>query len=94
MSEKTSNRTTGGQILAFAVLPDGDNGFTPCPEILTEEEAIRYLRLDIRGPQNPKNTLQYYRDRGVLHGVRIGRQMRYPRRELDAMVERLLEGST
>jgi hypothetical protein len=76
---------------ALTVLPDGNGGFTPCPAILTEEEAIRYLRLDVRGPQNPAGTLKYYRDCGVLRAVRIGRQMRYPRKELDAMVEKLLE---
>ena len=73
------------------VLPDGNGGFTPCPELLTEDEAIRYLRLDINGPQNPSGTLKYYRDRGLLHGVRIGRNLRYPRKELDSMIDKLLE---
>jgi hypothetical protein len=74
----------------LVVLPDGNSDFTPCPELLTEDEAIRYLRLDIHGPKNPAGTLKYYRDQGMLHAVRIGRNMRYPRKELDAMVERLL----
>jgi hypothetical protein len=74
----------------LVVLPDGKGGFTPCPELLTEDEAIRYLRLDIRGPKNPAGTLKYYRDQGMLHAVRIGRNLRYPRKELDVMVQRLL----
>ncbi len=69
-----------------AILPDG----TPCPSVMTEVEAIKYLRLDVDGPKNPSNTLKYYRDRGFLHGVRIGRNLRYPRTELDAMVQKLL----
>lgn len=73
------------------VLSDGNGGFTPCPELLTEDEAIRYLRLDVSGPRNPSGTLKYYRDQGVLRAVRIGRNLRYPRKELDSMVERLLE---
>jgi len=77
-------------LLFPAVLPDGNGGFTACPELLTEEEAIRYLRLDINGPVNPKGTLKYYRDKGLLRGICIGRNMRYPRKELDAMVEKLL----
>jgi hypothetical protein len=93
MSAESPNKTTGGPIWVPAILPDGGDGFTPCPEILTEEEAIRYLRLDKEGPRYPANTLKYYRDIDVLRGVRIGRHMRYPRRELDAMVERLLEES-
>ena len=73
------------------VLPDGNGGFTPCPELLTEAEAIRYLRLDMNGPQNPSGTLKYYRHKGLLRGVRIGRNLRYPRKELDCMIDRLLE---
>ena len=76
---------------APAILPDGNGGFTPCPELLTENEAIRYLRLDIDGPHNPNGTLKYYRDQGVLRAVRIGRNLRYPRKELDLMVEKLLD---
>ncbi len=74
-----------------AILPDGNGGFTPCPELLTEDEAIRYLRLDIDGPHKPNGTLKYYRDQGVLCAVRIGRNLRYPRKELDQMVEKLLD---
>ena len=74
-----------------AILPDGNGGFMPCPELLTENEAIRYLRLDINGPQNPAGTLKYYRDQGILKAVRIGRNLRYPRRAIDGMVEKLLE---
>jgi len=73
------------------VLPDGNGGFAPCPELLTEDEAIRYLRLDIDGPHNPNGTLKYYRDQGVLRAVRIGRNLRYPRKELDLMVVKLLD---
>ena len=28
-----------------AVLPDGNGGFTPCPDLLTEEELIAFLRI-------------------------------------------------
>jgi len=73
------------------VLPNGDGGWSPCPELLTEAEAIRYLRLDIKGPRHPANTLKYYRDRGLLRAVRVGRNLRYPRRELEAMIDRLIK---
>ena len=59
------------RVSAPIILPNGNEGFTPCPELLTEDEAIRYLRLDIGDPRNPSNTLKYYKDRGVLRGVRI-----------------------
>ena len=73
------------------VLPDNKGHYMPCPELLTEAEAIRYLRLDVNGPSHPEGTLRYYREKGLLRGVRIGRNIRYPRKELDAMVERLLQ---
>jgi len=73
------------------LLPDGDGGFGPCPEVLTEEEAIRYLRLDIDGPKNPANTLQYYRERGKLRGTRIGNRIRYTRKALDEFLEAVTE---
>lgn len=38
--------TVFADLVMPAVLPDGDGGFTPCPELLTEREAIRFLRLD------------------------------------------------
>ena len=49
-----------------------------------------HLRLDVNGPKKPSGTLKYYRDQGVLQAVHIGRNLRYPRKELDKMVEDLL----
>jgi len=87
MNEKSNNAS-----VAFAgILPAGNGAYTPCPSLLTQEETIRYLRLDINGPQNPSATLKYYREKGLLRAVRIGRQLRYPRTELDNFVGRLLE---
>ncbi len=60
--------------------------------LLTEQEAIRYLRLDVDGPRDPRSTLRYYRQRHKLRGARCGRRLRYPRSELDRLIERLLEG--
>lgn len=85
------NRANRYAIAPIAVLPDGNGGSTPCLELLTEDEAVRYLRLDIDAPKNPKGTLKYYRDQGILRAVRIGRNLRYPRKELDLMVDKLLQ---
>ena len=48
---------------------------------VTEEEAIRYLRLD--GDRNPARTLKYYREKGVLRATHVGRHLLYLRAELD-----------
>jgi len=74
---------------AHAVLPDGNGGFAPCPELLTEDEAIRYLRLDIDGPTKPENTLRYYREKKKLKGTRIGKRVLYTRKALDEFLEKM-----
>ena len=72
---------------APAALSDGNGGFTPCPELLTEDEAIRYLRLDIDGAGKPENTLRYYREQKKLRPTKIGRKLLYSRRALEEFVE-------
>ena len=45
--------------------------------LLTEEEVIALLRLNIDGPNRPAKTLAYYRAKGLLRGTRVGRRLRY-----------------
>ena len=78
-------------ITAPTVLPDGNGGFTPCPDVLTQEEAIRYLRLDLDGPEKPANTLRYYRGKGLLKATRIGKHFRYTRKALDNFTDAVTE---
>jgi hypothetical protein len=59
-------------------MPDG----SPVPELLLESRAIVFLRLDTDGPADPARALKYYRDKGLLHGTRIGKKVRYAKREL------------
>jgi hypothetical protein len=54
----------------------------PAPEVMTAHEAIRFLRLDEADLKNPANTLQYYRDKGDLKGIRIGKSIRYTKEDL------------
>ena len=70
-----------------AVLPDGNGGFTPCPELLTEDEAIRFLRLDDDGPAKPELTLRYYRQKNKLKGTQIGKRILYTRKALQEFLE-------
>jgi hypothetical protein len=62
---------------------------TPCPEVLTEAEAVRYLRLDLIDVNDPTETLRYYRGKGLLRGTQIGKCVRYRRVELDRLLDRL-----
>jgi hypothetical protein len=62
----------------------------PCPELLTEDEAIRYLRLDtITGLKNPGETLARYRAQGMLRGTQVSKRIFYRRVELDRFLERV-----
>ena len=76
-----------------AVLPDGNGGFMPCPELLTEEEAIRFLRLDAIAVENPAGTLRYYRKKGLLRATQVGKCIRYRRVELERLLDRLTEAN-
>ncbi len=58
---------------AIAFLP-GDPP-TPAPQLLTEEEAIRYLRLDTVNVDDPAATLRRYRERGLLRGTQVSRRI-------------------
>ena len=78
-------------VLTPTVLPDGNGGFTPCPELLTEYEAIRYLRLDTIKIKNPTATLRRYRDAGMLRAVQISKKIFYKRTELERFIEKLME---
>ena len=66
---------------------------TPCPELLTEEEAIRYLRLDIIDVESPEETLRRYRKQGLVRGTQVGKCVRYRRRELERFLERITESN-
>ncbi|MBE7508210.1 MAG: hypothetical protein HS101_18260 [Planctomycetia bacterium] len=60
------------------------------PELLTEAEAVRYLRLDtIRGLRNPGESLARYRAMGLLRGTQVSKSVFYRRVELDRFLERL-----
>ena len=74
-------------ILYPSFMPDG----TPVPELLTESEAITFLRLDLDGPDKPDQTLKYYRTKGLLRATRVGKQLRYQRKELLSFLDRLTE---
>jgi hypothetical protein len=74
-------------LIAPAVLPDGNGGFTPCPELLTPEEAAYYLRLDLKG--NWQNTLRYYREKKKLRGTQVGKRVLYTRKALDEFLDKM-----
>jgi hypothetical protein len=67
-------------------MPDGNGGYAPCPELLTEEETIRFLRLDIEKDTDPVQTMKYYRDKGELIAIKVGRKNRYRRQDIEGFL--------
>ena len=78
-------------IFGFAILP-GDP-WQPCPELLTEDEAVRYLRLDEIATEDPGGALRYYRRKGLLRATQVGKCVRYRRVELDQLLQRLTDAN-
>ena len=62
-----------------------------CRDLLTEEEAIGYLRLDTIQVKYPAETLRRYRREGHLRGTQVGKRVFYLRTELDALLRKLTE---
>lgn len=76
-----------GSGFAHAGFRPGD----PSPDLLTESEAIRYLRLDIISIKNPGETLQRYRKEGHLKGTQVSKRVFYRRKNLDEFLDRMTE---
>jgi hypothetical protein len=66
---------------------------TPAPELLTESEAVRYLRLDTVDISDPASTLRRYRDMNLLRATQVSKRLFYRRVELDRFLERLTESN-
>ena len=58
-------------------MPDGRFA----PSVMTEDEFIRWLRLDALGIRNPKRTLDYYKAKGMLRGTHISNRCVYSQEE-------------
>ena len=56
--------------------------------LLTEDEAISYLRLDTINIGDRAGTLRRYREQGLLKGTQVSKRVFYLREELDAFLRR------
>lgn len=65
----------------------------PNPDLLTPDEAVRYLRLDTIDIKNPKQSLDQYRKAGLLKGTQVSKRVFYMRNELDAFLLRRTESN-
>lgn len=70
-------------------MPDGKGGIMIAPELMTEEEAIRFLRFRDIGVKHPERGLSWLRHNGKLGCVRQSRRSLYPLNELMRYISEL-----
>lgn len=73
---------TENQVTFFSnsLLPDGGGGFVPCPDLMTEDELIRYLRVpEISKAGDFHNVIAQLKRFADLPCIHISRQPLYPR---------------
>ena len=72
----------GSQNFAFTIfsaLPDGNGGYMPCPELLTEAELIRLLRVpEVSKATDYHNVITHLKKQHDLPCIHICRQPLYP----------------
>ena len=65
--------------LANTILLDSDGGFTPCPELMTEQELIRFLRIPlISKANNYHNVIENLKRMHDLPCIHICKKPLYP----------------
>ena len=76
----------------LTVLPDGNGQFIPCPELLTEEELIRFLRIpEISKAQDHHNVIAHLKRIHDLPCIHICRQPLYPIEAISQWIRDRLE---
>ncbi len=76
LSEKTKNSYN---FASPAVLPDGKGGFTPCPELMTEDEIIVFLRIpEISNSKDYHNVIENLKRMHGLPRIHICGKPLYP----------------
>ena len=72
--------------------PDGNGGFTPCPELMTEEELIQFLRIpEITYSNNHHNVIDNLKRKRDLPRIYICGTALYP---TQAVREWIMEQTT
>ncbi len=62
-----------------AVLPDGNGGFVHCPELMTEQEVIRFLRIpEVSNAKDHHNVVEHLKRMRNLPRVHICGKTLYP----------------
>ena len=75
-----------------AVLSDGNGGFTPCHELMTESEVIHFLRIpEISNSKDYHNVIEHLKKFRGLPRIHICRKALYPKRAILKWMEKETE---
>ena len=71
-----------------AILPDGNGGFMPCPELLTEDELVRYLRIpEVSSAKDYHNVIENLKRMHDLPRIHVCGKPLYPREALRQWIQ-------
>jgi hypothetical protein len=74
------------------IMPDGNGGVMPCPELLTEEELIRLLRVpEVSKATDFHNVITNLKKQHGLPCIHICRQPLYPAKAVAEWVKKRTE---
>ncbi|MHC4639417.1 MAG: hypothetical protein ACYTBV_18255, partial [Planctomycetota bacterium] len=77
--ESNTLLTNNVPLAMLSVLPNGSGGFTPCPELLTEDELIHFLRIpEISRSKDPHNVVEQLKRFRALPRIHICNKCLYP----------------
>ena len=84
------NEITNSNILMSpAVLPDGNGGFTPCPELMTESEVVQFLRIPkVSNSKNFHNVIEHLKKFRDLPRIHVCRKALYPKKAVLEWIEK------
>ena len=72
-----------------AVMPDGNGGFTPCPELLIEDELIKFLRIpQISNSKDHHNVIEHLKRYRDLPRIQICNKVLYPTQAIREWIEK------
>ena len=81
--------TNNNIAISPAVLPDGNGGFTPCPELMTESEVVQFLRIPkVSNSKNFHNVIEHLKKFRDLPRIHVCRKALYPRKAILEWIEK------
>lgn len=88
-NKRSPRVTEGQQLITPVVLPDGNRGFTPCPELMTESDLIQFLRIpEVSNSKNYHNVIEHLKKFRGLPRIHICRRALYPKKAILKWVEK------